>query len=53
VAAPVLNGDVTGGFSVGATGPVRRFTDARRSKVGMELKKLAARLGTAITLSSS
>ena len=53
VAAPVLVGEDLATFSVGATGPIRRFTDARRSNVGMKLKKLAVRVGTAITLSSS
>ena len=50
VAAPVRISDIGATFSVGAIGPIRRFTSTHRAKVGAELKQLAAKIGSAITL---
>ncbi|MEM7430104.1 MAG: IclR family transcriptional regulator [Pseudomonadota bacterium] len=50
VAAPVQIRNIGATFSVGAIGPVRRFTESRRKKIGTELRQLAGRVGTAIQL---
>ncbi|MCR9137839.1 MAG: IclR family transcriptional regulator [Alphaproteobacteria bacterium] len=50
VAAPITLGNVGATFSVGATGPVRRFTDAYRTKVGSDLMRVAAKVTAAIQL---
>ncbi|MEM7596786.1 MAG: IclR family transcriptional regulator [Pseudomonadota bacterium] len=38
VAAPIQIGNIGATFSVGATGPVRRFTQARRTEIGAYLR---------------
>tara|TARA_Y100001960_G_C14474091_1_gene728392 strand:- start:136 stop:660 length:525 start_codon:yes stop_codon:yes gene_type:complete len=48
VAAPILVGEAGATFSVGATGPIRRFTDTHRTMVGNDLKNLARRVGSVI-----
>ena len=53
VAAPIQIGDIGATFSVGAIGPIRRFTKAHRAKVGTELIQLASKVSTAITLNSA
>ena len=50
VAAPVRIGNIGATFSLGATGPIRRFTPAHRAKIGAELKQLAAKVSSAIKL---
>lgn len=50
VAAPVQVGAIGATFSIGATGPIRRFTSAHRAKIGVQLIQLAAKVGTAIKL---
>jgi len=50
VAAPILFGGIAASFSIGATGPIRRFTSAHRAMLGGELKGLAQRVGAAIQL---
>lgn len=51
VAAPIRIGPVGASFSVGAVGPVRRFTAASRRRIGEELKELAVKVNAAIQLS--
>ena len=53
VAAPVQTGDLGAMFSVGAIGPIRRFTGAHRARVGVHLMQLASRVGSAIALHDS
>jgi len=48
VAAPVTLENVGTVFSVGATGPIRRFTPAHRSELGARLIGLAGTVGEAI-----
>ena len=50
VAAPVLVGKIGTTFSVGAVGPVRRFTPRYRKALGKKLIDIAAKLGAAIQL---
>ena len=50
VAAPIRIGNIGATFSLGATGPIRRFTARRRREVGEELLRLSAKLGAAIRL---
>lgn len=50
VAAPVQIRNIGATFSVGAIGPIRRFTEEYRGKIGVELRKLAGKVGTAIQL---
>lgn len=50
VAAPVRIGNIGVIYSVGATGPVRRFTPKRRDAIGMNLQGLAAKVSGAIQL---
>lgn len=50
VAAPITLGNVGATFSVGATGPVRRFTEPYRAKIGADLMGVAARVTAAIQL---
>ena len=50
VAAPVMIGNIGATFSVGAIGPIRRFTPDTRAKVGAELRGLAGKVATAIQL---
>lgn len=53
VAAPVTLKDVGTVFSVGATGPIRRFTPAHRSELGVHLIGLANVVGEAIAFGAS
>ncbi len=50
VAAPITLGNVGATFSVGATGPVRRFNPAYRARIGTELMQVAAKVTAAIQL---
>lgn len=50
VAAPVQIGNIGATFSVGATGPIRRFTDSYRARIGKDLIVLAGRVSAAIQL---
>jgi DNA-binding IclR family transcriptional regulator len=50
VAAPIRIGNIGPTFSVGAIGPIRRFTDAYRAKIGIELTQLAPKISSAIQL---
>lgn len=50
VAAPITLSNVGATFSVGATGPVRRFTGAYRTKIGAQLIQVAAKVTSAIQL---
>ena len=53
VAAPIRIGDIGATFSLGATGPIRRFGEKRRREVGEELLRLSAKVGAAIRLRES
>jgi len=53
VAAPIQVGNIGATFSVGAIGPVRRFTDAYRARIGTELTNLASKVSSAIHLYNS
>ena len=48
VAAPIRIGNVGATFSVGATGPVRRFTQERRAEIGAELCAVADKVAVAL-----
>lgn len=50
VAAPVRIGNVGVIYSVGATGPVRRFTEKKRTEIGARLQDLATKVSGAIQL---
>ncbi len=50
VAAPVQVGTIGATFSLGATGPIRRFNHTRRAEIGAELKQLASKVSSAIRL---
>jgi len=50
VAAPIQVGNVGAIFSLGAIGPVRRFTASHRAKIGAELRQRAAKVSLAIQL---
>ena len=50
VAAPIRVGEIGATFSIGATGPIRRFTGGYRARVGQDLIALAGKLGAAIQL---
>ena len=50
VAAPVRIGTIGATFSLGATGPIRRFNHTRRAEIGAELKQLASKVSSAIRL---
>ncbi|MFY0611909.1 MAG: IclR family transcriptional regulator [Hyphomicrobiaceae bacterium] len=50
VAAPVRIGNIGVIYSVGATGPVRRFTPQKRADIGVMLQGLAGKVGSAIGL---
>lgn len=53
VAAPITLGNIGATFSVGATGPVRRFTEPYRTKIGADLIRVAAKVTAAIQLYDS
>ena len=48
VAAPIRLGKIGVLFSIGATGPIRRFTPERRSEIGLELSQMAQRVSLAL-----
>jgi IclR family acetate operon transcriptional repressor len=50
VAAPVSVGNIGAVFSVGAVGPIRRFGQECRNKIGLKLIELSTRVGGAIQL---
>jgi DNA-binding IclR family transcriptional regulator len=50
VAVPVQVGNIGATFSLGTTGPARRFTRAHRAKIGADLKQRASRVSAAIQL---
>jgi len=50
VAAPVRVGNIGATFSVGATGPVRRFTPSRRAEIGAGLCLLAGQVAQALQI---
>ena len=50
VAAPVRVGNIGATFSIGATGPVRRFTAKRRAEIGSDLIRLSAQIAAALRL---
>ena len=50
VAAPVRVGNIGATFSIGATGPVRRFTAKRRAEIGETLIGLADKVAAALRL---
>jgi len=50
VAAPVRIGNVGVIYSVGATGPIRRFTTKKRIEIGKKLTDLATKVASAIQL---
>ncbi len=53
VAAPIQIGNIGATFSVGATGPIRRFTAPRRAATGKDLIALATKVSAAIQLYGS
>lgn len=50
VAAPVRIGNVGATFSIGATGPVRRFTEVERRRIGGDLIGLSNKIARALEL---
>jgi DNA-binding IclR family transcriptional regulator len=48
VAAPIRIGNIGATFSIGATGPVRRFTARRREQIGKELCALSGKVALAL-----
>lgn len=48
VAAPIRIGDFGAPFSVGATGPIRRFTKSHRNHIGRQLIEVADRISSAL-----
>ena len=50
VAAPIRIGNLGVPFSVGATGPIRRFTSRHREKIGAELIEVADQIATKLQL---
>ncbi|KMW58657.1 Transcriptional regulator, IclR family [Candidatus Rhodobacter oscarellae] len=50
VAAPIRVGPVGAPFSVGATGPVRRFTEPRRAEIGRQLIDVGQKIAAALQL---
>ncbi|MGI3212306.1 IclR family transcriptional regulator [Roseovarius tibetensis] len=50
VAAPVRIGTIGATYSIGATGPVRRFTAERRASIGRDLCRFAEKLSLALQM---
>lgn len=50
VAVPIRVGNIGVTFSVGATGPIRRFNAAHRKKIGKRLIEISAKAAAAIRL---
>lgn len=53
VAVPIQIGNIGATFSLGAIGPIRRFTEPYRAKIGTELKQFSLKVGAAIQLYNS
>jgi DNA-binding IclR family transcriptional regulator len=53
VAAPIQIGNVGATFAVGATGPIRRFTQDYRAQIGAELQKVSTKVAAALRLYGS
>lgn len=53
VAAPIRIGNIGATFSIGATGPVRRFTARRRAEIGQDLCALAGKVTLALQMHGS
>ena len=53
VAAPVQIGSVGALYSIGATGPVRRFTKERRSQIGAQLCLMAQKMGHSLQVAGA
>jgi len=52
VAAPIRIGNVGVPFSVGATGPIRRFTSRHREKIGVGLINVAEQIAAKLQLAN-
>ena len=52
VAAPIHIGNIGAPFSIGATGPIRRFTQDRREEIGLKLSALADKVAASLQLYS-
>lgn len=50
VAAPVRIGNIGATFSIGVTGPIRRFTPERRATIGRDLRDYAAKVASALQM---
>ena len=50
VAAPIRIRNIGATFSIGATGPIRRFTDTYRKRIGKDLMRYAVKVAAAIQL---
>ena len=53
VAAPVQIGSVGALYSIGATGPVRRFTKDRRAQIGEQLCQMAQKMGHSLQVAGA
>jgi DNA-binding IclR family transcriptional regulator len=53
VAAPVQIGSVGALCSIGATGPVRRFTKDRRAQIGEQLCQMAQKIGNSLQVAGA
>lgn len=53
VAAPVQIGSVGALYSIGATGPVRRFTKDRRAQIGEQLCQMAQKIGNSLQVAGA
>jgi IclR family acetate operon transcriptional repressor len=53
VAAPVQIGSVGALYSIGATGPVRRFTEDRRAQIGEQLCQMAQKMGHSLQVAGA
>jgi len=53
VAAPVQIGSVGAIYSIGATGPVRRFTKDRRAQIGEQLCQMAQKMGHSLQVAGA
>lgn len=50
VAAPIMIGNIGATYSIGATGPIRRFSQNQRVKIGEDLKRRAGKISMALQL---
>ncbi len=53
VAAPMQIGSVGALYSIGATGPVRRFTKDRRAQIGEQLCQMAQKMGHSLQVAGA